>query len=58
MSRGGTILDRLRSEPGAALLLVAVTVFALLWANSPVSHAYEQLWETRLAVTLGGGDST
>lgn len=50
----GRILDRLRSEPGAALLLVAVTVFALLWANSPFSHSYEQLWETHLAVTLGG----
>lgn len=49
-----TLLERLRSESGSALLLVVVTLTALLWANSPWSEAYFALWETHLAVTLGG----
>lgn len=48
-----TVLDRLRSESGSALLLVAVTLFALAWANSPWSGLYHEIWETHLGVTLG-----
>lgn len=48
-----TLLERLRSESGSALLLVAVTVFALLWANSPFSRLYHELWETHMEVTVG-----
>nr|WP_246308504.1 Na+/H+ antiporter NhaA [Kineosphaera limosa] len=48
-----SLLGRLRSEPGAALLLVVVTVVALAWANSPWSHSYHELWETHLSVALG-----
>ncbi|UPK76316.1 Na+/H+ antiporter NhaA [Nocardioidaceae bacterium SCSIO 66511] len=40
------LLDRLRTESGSALLLVIVAVFALLWANSPWSDAYTDLWHT------------
>ncbi|MFX0537737.1 Na+/H+ antiporter NhaA [Ornithinimicrobium sp. Y1847] len=46
-------MRRLRSEPGSALLLVAVTLVALVWANSPWSHAYEELWHLPLSVRLG-----
>jgi Na+/H+ antiporter NhaA len=48
-----TLLERLRTESGAALLLIAVTAFALLWANSPWSGAYEHLWETPVLVEIG-----
>lgn len=48
-----TLLERLRSESGSALLLVAVTVFALLWANSPFSELYHELWETHMDITVG-----
>ncbi|WP_418278030.1 Na+/H+ antiporter NhaA [Isoptericola jiangsuensis] len=48
-----TLLVRLRSESGAALLLLAVAVLALVWANSPWSDAYEHLWETPVLVEIG-----
>lgn len=48
-----TLLERLRSESGSALLLVAVTVLALVWANSWFSESYHQLWETHLDITVG-----
>ncbi len=46
-------IDRLRTESGSALLLVAVSVVALLWANSPWSQSYVDLWHTHAAVTIG-----
>lgn len=45
--------ERLRSESGAALLLVGVTLLALLWANSPISAAYEHLLELPINVDVG-----
>ncbi|MDO5618480.1 Na+/H+ antiporter NhaA [Kocuria sp.] len=48
-----SLLERLRSESGSALLLVAVTVLALLWANSPWSPLYTEIWETHLDISLG-----
>jgi hypothetical protein len=44
----------LRTEAGGAVLLLAATLVALVWANSPLSGAYEDLWGTRLTVSLGG----
>jgi Na+/H+ antiporter NhaA len=43
----------LGTETGGASVLLAGTVVALVWANSPWSHSYQSLWSTRLAVTLG-----
>ncbi len=48
-----SLRERLRTESGAALLLVAVTVLALLWANSPLSGAYTHLWETPIDIDVG-----
>ena len=48
------VRDFLGTETGGASVLLAGTVIALVWANSPGSHSYESLWTTRLAVTLGG----
>jgi Na+:H+ antiporter, NhaA family len=36
------------------LLLIAVALVALVWANSPWGESYAQLWGTKLSVGLGG----
>ena len=43
----------LYAETSGAMLLVAATVAALLWANLPGTDSYESVWHTRLAITLG-----
>ena len=43
----------LTTEAGSAGLLLAASVVALTWANSPWSDAYESLWSTQAAVRLG-----
>ena len=43
----------LDTEAAGGIVLLAATVIALLWANSPWSAAYESLWSTRLGVRLG-----
>lgn len=40
-------------ESAGGILLLACTVVALVWANSPWEHYYTASWHTRLAVTLG-----
>src|SRR5205823_12220419 len=45
----------LSTETGSASVLLAATVLALVWANSPWRHAYETLWATKLWIQLGGG---
>lgn len=47
------LAERLRTESGAALLLVGVTLLALVWANSPLSGWYEHLWELPVNVDVG-----
>jgi Na+/H+ antiporter NhaA len=43
-----------RTEAGSAGLLLAATIFALAWANSPWSDRYASLWGTDLSIRLGG----
>jgi len=43
----------LSTEYASALILLAATVLALVWANSPWSSSYQRLWTTRLAVQFG-----
>lgn len=43
----------LATEAGSAMVLLAATVVALVWANSPWSHAYEQLWATTAGFHVG-----
>ncbi|MCW3064496.1 MAG: nhaA [Solirubrobacterales bacterium] len=45
--------DYLTTETGGALALLAATVLALAWANSPWPHSYESAWTTSLAIRLG-----
>ncbi|SDF97472.1 Na+/H+ antiporter NhaA [Blastococcus aurantiacus] len=42
-----------RSGLAGATLLVAATLLALIWANSPWGGSYERLWHTEFAVRLG-----
>ncbi|PRY48416.1 Na+/H+ antiporter NhaA [Geodermatophilus tzadiensis] len=44
----------LRTEAGGAGLLLAATVLALVWANSPMGEGYTAFWHTEFAVRLGG----
>jgi len=41
------------TEAGSAGLLLAASLAALAWANSPWSDAYESLWGTEIAVGVG-----
>jgi Na+/H+ antiporter NhaA len=41
------------TESGSAGLLLAASVVALVWANSPWSDGYESLWATELSVRIG-----
>jgi Na+/H+ antiporter NhaA len=47
------VRDFLSTESGGAIVLLAATVAALLWANSPWSSSYESAWTTELSVRLG-----
>jgi Na+:H+ antiporter, NhaA family len=48
------IRDFLKTESGSAIVLLAATVAALLWANSPWSSSYDSVWTTKLSIQLGG----
>lgn len=44
----------LATETGSAGLLLLATLIALVWANSPWSESYRDLWHTDLRIALGG----
>ena len=46
----------LATEVGSGLLLVAATVLALVWANSPWSDTYERLWTTEAGIRVGDAE--
>src|SRR4051794_5332006 len=50
------VRDFLSTETGSAAVLLAATMAALVWANSPWSDSYETVWTTKLSITLGGAD--
>lgn len=39
-----------RLESSGGILLICCTLAAMLWANSPWSHGYFELWHTKLTV--------
>ena len=47
------LLAFLRSETGGGFLLIAASLLALVWANSPWQDGYAQLWSTRIAIDVG-----
>ena len=52
---GAPVRDFLNTETGSAIFLLAATIAALLWANSPWSDSYQSLWTTKLSIRIGGG---
>jgi Na+/H+ antiporter NhaA len=46
----------LRTEAGGAVVLLAATIVALAWANSPWRDGYHALWATEIALTVGSWD--
>ena len=47
------VRDFLSNETGGAAALLAATLAALVWANSPWSDSYEDLWTTTLSIRVG-----
>ena len=45
--------DFLRTEAAGGMLLAAGAIIALVWANSPWSASYHDLWSTTLSIRLG-----
>ncbi len=43
----------MRIEASGGIVLVAATVVALVWANSPWSDGYHALWETQVRIDIG-----
>lgn len=50
-----SLRDFIRTESGSAGMLVAAAVVALVWANSPWSASYVDLWHTELSIRFGSG---
>jgi Na+/H+ antiporter NhaA len=50
-----SLRDFIRTESGSAGMLVAAAVVALVWANSPWSPSYVDLWHTELSIRFGSG---
>ncbi|MBL7490606.1 Na+/H+ antiporter NhaA [Frankia sp. AgB1.9] len=48
------VREFLATEAGSAVLLLGATVAALVWANSPWSSSYDDLWNTHAALRVGG----
>src|ERR671919_795700 len=46
--------DFLATENSSAVILLAATVTALIWANSPWSGGYQRLWSTHIEIGVGG----
>jgi NhaA family Na+:H+ antiporter len=46
-------VDFLHTEAAGGVVLLAATVVALAWANSPFQDSYTSLWHTHLSISLG-----
>ncbi|MDQ3944870.1 MAG: Na+/H+ antiporter NhaA [Actinomycetota bacterium] len=54
--RLGALREFIATENASAVVLVAATVIAMVWANSPWSASYERTWSTELALRLGDSE--
>ena len=50
--------DFLAKEAASGILLVAATIVALVWANSPWKSSYETLWTSTMGGQIAGHDLT
>jgi NhaA family Na+:H+ antiporter len=57
-SLGRPISRFLHVEASSGILLLAAAAVALVWANSPWSATYRDLWTTDLTIGVGGFDLT
>ena len=53
-----SLRDFIRTESGSAGMLVRAALIALVWANSPWSQSYVDLWHTELSIRFGDGGLT
>lgn len=53
-SRIGSVRAFLRTEAAGGVVLLLATIAALVWANSPWSAAYLDLWQRHLSIALDG----
>ena len=47
------LVDFLHTEAAGGVVLLAATVVALVWANSPFQDSYTSFWHTHLSISLG-----
>src|SRR5438128_8836896 len=52
------VRDFLRTETGGAAVLLAATLAALAWANSPWSDSYQSVWTSKFSIRLGSHSVT
>ena len=52
-SIGLPVRNFLGIEASSGILLVVAALIALIWANSPWSGSYNDLWATEIRVSLG-----
>src|SRR6201985_3953905 len=43
----------LSTETGGAFVMLGAAIAALLWANSPGWHSYENVWTTQAVIRVG-----
>nr|WP_311290154.1 Na+/H+ antiporter NhaA [Microbacterium sp. ARD31] len=53
-----SLRDFMSTESASAGLLVLASVVALVWANSPWSQSYVDLWHTEMSIRFGDGGLT
>ncbi|NYE35025.1 Na+/H+ antiporter NhaA [Nocardioides cavernae] len=53
-----SLRDFMRTESMSAGMLVVAALVALVWANSPWSQSYVDLWHTELSIRFGSGGLT
>ncbi|MEZ4690568.1 MAG: Na+/H+ antiporter NhaA [Ignavibacteria bacterium] len=41
----------IRAESSSGILLFGATVIALIWANSPFSESYQNLWQFKIGIS-------
>jgi Na+/H+ antiporter NhaA len=52
------VRDFLNTETAGAVALLAATIAALAWSNSPWSDSYESFWTTDVSIMVGGDGIT
>jgi Na+/H+ antiporter NhaA len=55
-SLAGPIREFVATENASAVVLLAATVAALLWVNSPWGSTYERVWSAELSLRLAGAE--